>query len=66
MIANNAHTSEGNPPEPCRAKRANGPGLVFCLTPNKTDCEHVGHIENIRFCLNPDREAIIARTLESI
>jgi hypothetical protein len=58
-----------NPPQPgepyrhCRAKRANGPGMVFCLNDQFSDCEHVGYMAQLKLCLNPDRERIIARTM---
>jgi hypothetical protein len=63
MIAKNDNQSESNRYEQCRAKRANGPGMVYCLAANPRGCEHVGFMDGHPLCLNPDREAIITRTL---
>ncbi len=63
MMEQSENQSEGNRYEQCRAQRANGPGMVYCLKAGVPDCEHVGLMDSIPYCLNPDREAIIARTL---
>ena len=46
----------------CRAKRASGPGMVACLTPDSSDCDHFGFFEGAALCLNPHRDEIVART----
>jgi hypothetical protein len=53
-------------PETCRAIRAHGPGLVYCLVLNPGDCKHVRFLDEAAYCLNPDREDIIARTKSAI
>ena len=50
-------------PATCRAVRADGPGLVSCLVTNPRDCPHVGFFDAQAFCLSPQREEIIIRTL---
>ncbi len=62
MKAKNQKQSEAIDHDRCRAQRANGPGMVFCLHPDGRQCEHVGFFDHLMLCLHPDREAIIART----
>jgi hypothetical protein len=63
MIMKSENQSEDNRDEQCRARRANGPGMVYCLVADPRDCKHVGFMDGTPLCLNPDRESIIARTL---
>lgn len=65
MKAKNNNQPEGILDDQCRAQRANGPGMVFCLNPNGRQCEHVGFIDHLKLCLHPEREQIIARTTET-
>lgn len=62
MKSNRNRHPESDPSSQCRAKRANGPGMVYCLATEPRSCKHVGFFDNIALCLNPDREEIIART----
>lgn len=67
MTEQSNNKSADNRYEQCRAQRANnGPGFVYCLKAGVPNCEHIGFMDTIPYCLNPDREAIIARTLADL
>jgi hypothetical protein len=46
----------------CQARRADGPGMVFCLVDEPGDCKHAQRFDEAWYCLHPEREDIIART----
>jgi hypothetical protein len=50
-------------PSICRAVRADGPGLVACLVAEARECQYIGYFDEHAFCLNPNREEIIIRTM---